>query len=185
MSRCPPSLLERFLYVERRATRPVRSHRLYHVRDREDARLDKYLFAFQHGRVARAVHPLVVLQDCAGDRPWKVDPLDDLAVHARVRLDYPELELAEAAGLAQYLPGDDNLAGVVEDAGDAHALDLVVGQAQLPGDGSGQLRHALLVARGVRVASLRPTAARPCANIDTSGSRQEVGCREAGGAAHR
>ena len=60
--------------------------------------------------------------------------LEDAGAQLRVALDLGPLVVVERAGLVQDRVGDAELADVVEDAGGAHALDLVGREAELARD---------------------------------------------------
>jgi hypothetical protein len=77
----------------------VRCHRLHHVRHRQDARLEQDFLAFEAPRITAAVHPLMVLAHDLGDRPRKIDVLEDLVALLGMGLDHLELDRREFSRL--------------------------------------------------------------------------------------
>jgi hypothetical protein len=72
----------------------VRRDRLDDVGDGEDPRLDDDGFRGEAPRIARAVEPLMMLQNGLRDRPGKLDALDDVVAGLRVRSDELDFERA-------------------------------------------------------------------------------------------
>ncbi len=104
--------------------------------------------------IARAVEPLVVLEDDMGHGPGESDVLDHLVADPGMVLDELEFRLRQAAGLGHDLGGGGDLADVVDDAGEAEAFDLVPRQVHVLGDGHGQAGDPLLVPGHVGVPEL-------------------------------
>ena len=146
--------VQRGVEAERRPIGAMCQHRVHHVGDRQDLGLDQNGLTFEVVRVARAVEPLVMLQDHLADGPGKVDALYDVITGLRMGLDHLEFERRQLAGLAQELGRDIDLADIVDRRGEEEALDLPFRQADLASNCGREFRHAALVAGGVSVAHL-------------------------------
>ena len=83
----------------------MRHHRVDYIGDRQDLGLDQDVLAFEVVRVARAVEPLVMLQDGLGDGPGKLDTLYDVISGLRVGLDHLEFEQRKLPGLVSISAG--------------------------------------------------------------------------------
>ena len=103
----------------------------------------------------------MVLQHCLGDRPAKIDVLEDIVAQLRVALDELELDMRERAGLRQYLGGYSKLAHVVYKPRDLDPLDLLPWQAHLLGDLTTDARDPLLMAPSVGIASFDDLSDQP------------------------
>ena len=123
---CAPSaddFLQRLAGAERGTIGAMGTHGLDDVGDRQDARLEDDLLASQLVRIAGAVQPFVVLERGLGDRPDKVNLLEDVRSELRVCFDDAELVVADLGRLGEDFGGHGDLADVVDIAGDAQALD--------------------------------------------------------------
>ena len=128
--------------------RPVGGEGVEVVDHREDARAERDLVALEPLRVALAVPALVVAQNERRHRVRERHRADDLGADLGVDADLLELLLRQRSRLRQDVLGHGQLADIVEQGRRLHALDLVVGHAQRPGDAGGVDLHAADVALG-------------------------------------
>jgi hypothetical protein len=78
---------QRNSYPQARAVRSVRGHRLDRVGHAENACPKNNLIALESLRIARTIHPLMVLQHHLRDRPGEVDALQNVISGLRMGLD--------------------------------------------------------------------------------------------------
>jgi hypothetical protein len=129
-------------------------HRICDIGYCQNTGLNANLVTLKPMRIARAIHPFVVLEGGLGNRPRKFDPLENLIPGLRMHLDERHLHVAQPARLDQYLHRHGHLADIVEDAGDIDAGDLIFGKPQGTGDGLGKAGHTIRMAAGVRISIL-------------------------------
>ena len=134
-ARALAQLLARDLGAGRAPVDAVARHRLVSVRNREDARLERNLVATQAKRIAAAVRALVVRAD-PGRHILHVGAVDDQRADLRMLLHLRPLVIRELPGLREDRVGHGDLADVVEEPRQAHALD-----GGAPSAGSAQERR--------------------------------------------
>ena len=71
-------LIQSSVNTEGWSVRPVRTHCLNHIRNRKNSGFQQSSFGQEPLGIAGAVRPLVMLVNHIGDRPRKMDRLDDL-----------------------------------------------------------------------------------------------------------
>src|SRR6266571_78735 len=117
----------------------------------DDARGNGDRLATQAVGISVPVPPLVVAAHAADDDPEVRERGEDLGADDDVLLDVFELVRREGSVLVQHgLPRAD-LPDVVQPAGDAHLLHLLLGQPELVGDRGGEIRNPGRVAAHVGV----------------------------------
>ena len=94
---------------------------------------------------------LVVVADGGEDASERLERREDVETDRHVFLHVRELLGRERAGLVEHGLADADFAHVHDAAGEAHVLDLVVGEAELCGDGGGEIGDAVGVAAEERV----------------------------------
>src|SRR2546425_7256847 len=131
--------------------RPGGAQRVIHFRGGDDASAQRDLVAAQTIGVASAVPTLVVAAHHGDDVLEVGQRREDLRADDDVLLDVLELLRAERALLVQHRLAGADLSEVVQPAGDAHVLHVLVADPQLRGDRGRQIGHARRVPAHVGV----------------------------------
>ena len=119
------------------AVRPTRRHRREGIGDREDPGDERDVLAGEPGQVALAVPALVVVADAGADVVDVGHVADDEVAERDVLLDDLVLVRRQAAGLAEDVVRDADLADVVEERRDPQAGSHLLRQAQPLGEEQG------------------------------------------------
>src|SRR5208337_3316503 len=127
-------------------------YRLEDIGDGHDPRFRQNLLAAQASRIARAVHPLVMLQDHLRHRLLEIDRLEDLVPGSGVLLDELEFHAAEPTGFAQKLDRHVDLPDVVREGRHAQPVYAARFHPHPPRDGHRNAGHAALMVGSIGIA---------------------------------
>ncbi len=159
-----------------------RRHRVVRVGDEHDPRRERDLLAGELVGIARAVPPLVVVENALGHRV-DAEALEHPVADLRMALEHEPLGVAERRRLPQQLLRDRELAEVVEVAAESDQLDRRLVGAEPARDPCGVLADALRVPSVVRVARvdrLREALGRAVAGraVGAVGELLEIGAKD-------